>query len=196
MTVVLILLCSSGATKLLSHELYRVREAARRELAERGEEALEELERAVRAEDPEKALAAVGLLARLGEKALPALEEALHSEDDAVASAAWEAVVRRRGRAWMGVSIKDVQGPNGEPVGGGALVAEVKKNTPAEESGMKAGDIIIGFNGEEALSVSDLIRVVGGTRPGTRCRVELIRSGEPVEVELKVTTMPEEYLRR
>lgn len=196
MTVVLILLCSSGATELLSHELYRVREAARRELAERGEEALEELERAVRGEDAETALAAVGLLARLGEKALPALEEALHSEDDAVASAAWDAVVRRRGRAWMGVSIKDVQGPNGEPMGGGVLVANVLKDTPAESSGVKPNDVIVGFNGEEALSVSDLIRVVGGTRPGTRCRVELIRSGEPVEMELKVTTMPEKPLRR
>ena len=194
--VALVALVSSQSVEFLSHELYHVREAARRELLRRGEEALEELERASQSEDAETALAAVKLLVRIGEKALPALEKALLSDNDAVASLAWDAATALRGRAWIGVSIGELEGPNGEPVGGGVLVASVLKDTPAESSGMKPGDIIVGFDGQESPSVSDLIRLVGATRPGTRSRLELIRSGELMVIELTVARMPDMHLRR
>ena len=193
MTVALLVL---SAVESLSHELYGVREAARREIAEQGEEALEELARAARGEDAEAALAAVGLLARLGEKAVPALEKALDSEHETVVIAAWDAVTRLRGRAWIGVNIAEVGGPDGQPMGGGVQVLKVLKDTPAESSGIKPGDVIVGFNGEETVSVSDLIRAVGATRPGTKSRVALIRAGEPMEIELTVAGMPPEHLRR
>ncbi len=195
MTVALLVL-SSQTVDLLSHELFDVRERARRELEARGEDALEELERAAVSGDAEKALAAVRLLARIGEKAVPALEGALESEHEAVAGAAWDAVTRLRGRAWIGVSINEIEGPGGEPMGGGVLVVSVLKDTPAESSGIKPGDIIVGFNGKESPSVSDLIRIVGGARPGTKSRVELIRDGESVEVEMTPVRMPEKHMRR
>jgi serine protease Do len=68
----------------------------------------------------------------------------------------------------------------------GALVNSVERNSPAGKGGIEATDIILRFDGEDVESSSDLPRIVGGTRPGTRVQVEVWRRGAARTLQLPV----------
>jgi serine protease Do len=61
----------------------------------------------------------------------------------------------------------------------GALVNSVETGSPADKGGIEATDIITRFDGKDVESSSDLPRIVGATRPGTRVPVEVWRKGAP-----------------
>ncbi|MBW1983019.1 MAG: Do family serine endopeptidase, partial [Deltaproteobacteria bacterium] len=98
-------------------------------------------------------------------------------------------------RGWLGVSIQEVTPELAKSFGlkqaGGALVADVIKDSPAEKSGIKRGDIIVKFGTESIESPHELSRVVAGTKPGKRVKVGLIREGRERTVTVKIGTMPE-----
>ena len=74
----------------------------------------------------------------------------------------------------------------------GALVNSVEKNSPADKAGVLATDIITRFNGKAVESSSDLPRIVGSTRPGSRVDVEVWRKGEARTLELTVGELKED----
>jgi len=74
----------------------------------------------------------------------------------------------------------------------GALVNSVEKGSPADKAGIEATDIITRFDGKEVDSSSDLPRIVGGTRPGTRVPVEVWRKGAPRVLSIAVGELLEE----
>jgi serine protease Do len=59
----------------------------------------------------------------------------------------------------------------------GALVRGVESGSPAEKAGVEAGDIITKFEGKAVDKSSDLPRMVGGTKPGTRSALTVFRRG-------------------
>jgi predicted metalloprotease with PDZ domain len=50
----------------------------------------------------------------------------------------------------------------------GALVRSVEAGSPADKAGIEAGDIITKFNGQAIDKATDLPRLVGNTKPGTK----------------------------
>ena len=84
-----------------------------------------------------------------------------------------------RGR--MGVQIDQVSKEVAESIGlgkpVGALVRGVEAGAPAEKAGVEAGDIITKFDGRVIEKSSDLPRIVGGTKPGTKSTVTVFRRG-------------------
>jgi len=76
----------------------------------------------------------------------------------------------------------------------GALVNSVEKNSPADKAGVLATDIITRFNGKTVESSSDLPRIVGGTRPGSRVDLEVWRKGEPRTLEITVGELKEDRI--
>ena len=84
-----------------------------------------------------------------------------------------------RGR--IGVQIDQVSKENAEASGQGraqgALVRGVESGSPAEKAGVEAGDIITKFEGKVVEKSSDLPRVVGATKPGTRSSLTVFRRG-------------------
>ena len=72
----------------------------------------------------------------------------------------------------------------------GALVAGVEKGSPAEKSGLVAGDVILKFDGKPINSSSDLPRVVAATKPGKDVGVEILRKGNMRNLSLTVGEMP------
>jgi Do/DeqQ family serine protease len=85
----------------------------------------------------------------------------------------------RRGR--IGVGIQNVTPALRDGLGlkslNGALISNVDEDTPAEKAGLKEGDIVIEFNGEEVLDSNDLRNLVGLLQPGTRVGVTYLRDG-------------------
>lgn len=55
----------------------------------------------------------------------------------------------------------------------GALVSSIEKAGPADKAGVEAGDIILKFDGKPVAQSSDLPRIVGGTKPGTKSTVQV-----------------------
>jgi serine protease Do len=76
----------------------------------------------------------------------------------------------------------------------GALVNAVEKGSPADKGGIEATDIIPRFDGKEVESSSDLPRIVGATRPGSRVAIEVWRQGAGRTLNLTVGELLEERI--
>ena len=99
-------------------------------------------------------------------------------------------------RGMIGVQIQNVDRDSaralGLPRSGGALVNSVSTDSAAEKSGIKVGDVILGFNGSEVVSSSDLPPLVGLTPPGTKATLSVFRNGKTMEVPITVGEVPQD----
>lgn len=103
-------------------------------------------------------------------------------------------------RGWIGVKIQNVTPEIAESMGlkttKGALIAQPQKGAPAEEAGLKAGDLIVAVNGEKIETPRDLARRIAALGPGKTADVTYQRSGVEKTVKLKLGTLPEEQEAR
>lgn len=60
----------------------------------------------------------------------------------------------------------------------GALVSQVIKGSPADGAGIKVGDVIVRYDGQDVQDARQLRNLVAATVPGTRVKVEVIRDGK------------------
>jgi serine protease Do len=102
-----------------------------------------------------------------------------------------------RGR--IGVQIEAVTKDVAESIGlgkpRGALVRGVEQGSPANKAGIEAGDIITRYDGKEVQKVSDLPRLVGNTKPGTKTSVTVFRRGSTRELKIVIGEVkPDEEL--
>lgn len=93
-------------------------------------------------------------------------------------------------RGWLGVQIQRVDRDLAESFGldraAGALVTRVFADSPAEEAGIREGDIITEFGGRTIDLSSDLPHVVGRFKAGTDTEVKVVRTGESLTLSVKV----------
>lgn len=93
-----------------------------------------------------------------------------------------------RGR--IGVQIDQVTKEVAESIGlgkaQGALVRGVEVGSPAEKAGVEAGDIITRFDGKTIEKSTDLPRMVGSTKPGTRSSLTVFRRGSSKELSIAI----------
>lgn len=74
----------------------------------------------------------------------------------------------------------------------GALVGQIMADGPAQNAELKAGDIIVAFNGQPVRHSSDLPLMVGRTRPGTDIALTLIREGKEHTLNARIEQLPDE----
>jgi len=91
-------------------------------------------------------------------------------------------------RGWLGVVIQSITPEIAQSLGlsgtNGALVADVSKNGPADKAGIKRGDVIVGFNGNEIKDFSDLTKLVALSDPGSKVSLTILRNGEKSSIEI------------
>jgi serine protease Do len=99
-------------------------------------------------------------------------------------------------RGWLGVAIQNLTPELARSFGlegtKGALVSELLgDDTPAAKAGLRAGDIIVEFNGEPVESNNHLVHLVADVRPGQSVPVKYFRGGElrTGEVEMALRTV-------
>jgi serine protease Do len=101
----------------------------------------------------------------------------------------------RTRRGWLGVRIQLVTDEIAESLGldkaRGALVASVTETGPADKGGIKAGDIVLKFDGKDVADMRRLPRIVAATRINEEVPVELWRDGKKVTVQVKVGELEE-----
>jgi len=92
------------------------------------------------------------------------------------------------GGSRVGISIRDVDRADVEreklPGQYGAVIEEVRSGSPAERAGLKAGDVVIEFDGERVRSARQLSRLVEETPAGRTVKAAVVRAGHRVDVDL------------
>lgn len=93
-------------------------------------------------------------------------------------------------RGWLGVTIQNIDKNLAESFGldrpRGALIAQLAPDGPAEKSGLKAGDVIIAFDGKDVEDSAHLPHIVGLMEPGSTVPVVVVRNRKEKTVEVKI----------
>ncbi|HCO91944.1 MAG TPA: serine protease [Alphaproteobacteria bacterium] len=91
-------------------------------------------------------------------------------------------------RGWLGVRIQSVTDELAESFGldkaRGALVAEVTDGGPAEQAGIRVGDVILSFNDTDVPEMRDLPRIVAETQVGKKVQVVVWRDGRKKDFDV------------
>ena len=105
----------------------------------------------------------------------------------------------RTRRGWLGVRIQTVTKQIAESLElgkpRGALVAGVNEKGPAKESGLKAGDVILTFDGQPVQEMRDLPRIVAETPIDKTVKLKVWRSGDngkTLELSVTIGELPED----
>ncbi|WP_036168393.1 Do family serine endopeptidase [Massilia sp. 9096] len=99
-------------------------------------------------------------------------------------------------RGKIGVQISEVTRDVAESLGlgraHGAEVAMVEPGGPADKGGVRVGDIILKFNGQDIDKSTDLPRLVGATSVGSRASVTVWRRGNQIELPINVVELKDD----
>ncbi len=98
-------------------------------------------------------------------------------------------------RGWLGVTIQDVNQALAESFGldipAGALVASVTEGGPAALAGIRAGDVILEFNGDDISLSADLPPMVGSSPVDKNAVVTLLRDRQKVTLDVMIQELQE-----
>ncbi len=98
-------------------------------------------------------------------------------------------------RGWLGVNIQsiteDIASSLGVPDRRGALISAVRPDSPADTGGLKAGDVIVRFDGRDVANVRALPRIVARTGEGKTVAVEIMRKGKPMTLNVVIGRLEE-----
>jgi putative serine protease PepD len=72
----------------------------------------------------------------------------------------------------------------------GAAVDQVRSGTPADDAGLRAGDVITAVDGKQIRSASELRAAINNLQPGETISLRYTRDGESHTVEVKLTSRP------
>jgi len=98
-------------------------------------------------------------------------------------------VVRGRIAVAIGEVTKEVADSLGLPKAQGALVSSVEPGGPADKAGIQPGDIILKYNGHDVSTATDLPRMVGDTKPGTKATITVWRKGQSRDLPITIAEM-------
>ncbi len=100
-------------------------------------------------------------------------------------------------RGFLGVSIQDLTPDLAKSFGikkeetRGVLVSEVTKNSPADNAGIKQGDIVTELNGQTVQKASDLQYRVSMLKPGTKANLVVLRENQQKNITVALGERPE-----
>jgi serine protease Do len=100
-------------------------------------------------------------------------------------------------RGFLGIAFQEMDNNTADaldlPSAEGVLVQSIQPGTPAEEAGIKMGDVITGFNGEKVKDGQEFRMMVAEAGPGQRVTVEILRDEKRLTKKL-VLADREEFL--
>jgi serine protease Do len=98
------------------------------------------------------------------------------------------------GAGWLGVAVSEVTAEKAKeanlPWAEGVLVDRVMDATPGAKAGLKPGDIITRYNGQEVEGVLQFMRLVRETPPGHTAEMTVRREGKEEKLSAEVGSRP------
>jgi hypothetical protein len=165
----------------LGHESYKVREEATAYLKSFGTELIPLMTEALKSSDPEVRTRARNVVDSIANRERPVEPELA------------KILMRRSGvhkpvekRGFLGISMDNVEEGN-KP---GAQVVAIVKGTPAEEVGLRAGDIILVIDGINIQDSTDLLEIVSAKDPGTKIKMKVLRDKKTMEIDATLIRRP------
>ena len=96
---------------------------------------------------------------------------------------------------YLGVYLSDLTRETarrfGSPVDSGALVEEVEPGGPADNAGVRRGDVVTAAGREEVRSSGDLISALRSYQPGDAVDLTVLRNGEETTLQVNLAESPE-----
>ena len=91
---------------------------------------------------------------------------------------------------YLGVGVMDIDSARAQTLKlkepRGAEVTRVDSGTPADKAGIKSGDVILEYNGQQVEGTEELQRLVRETPPGRQVKIGVWRNGAPLTVTATV----------
>jgi serine protease Do len=101
-------------------------------------------------------------------------------------------------RGYLGVGIQDLTKDLATSFGlddtDGVLVASVASGTPAQDAGLKTGDVIVSFDGNDVRDTNQLRNLVARTPVGHKVTVEVIRDKKLRQFSVEIGELPDNVL--
>lgn len=73
----------------------------------------------------------------------------------------------------------------------GALIIDVTKGSPAEEAGLKAGDIVMRFDGKSVRNAEETLSRIQAKKAGEKAQIAILRKGQSLTAEVTVSAKSE-----
>jgi serine protease Do len=95
-------------------------------------------------------------------------------------------------RGFIGLSLRPTTPDlgRGDQINGGALVEGVVERSPADQAGMRPGDLIVEFNEKPVANPRQFRLMVAQTRPGTEVNLKVLRNGREQSFTVVLQEMP------
>ena len=71
----------------------------------------------------------------------------------------------------------------------GALIVRVEPDSPAAAGGLKPGDVVVEYQGQQVTTSGQLVKMVADTTPGTNASLKVIRDKRPVTLSAKIGSL-------
>jgi serine protease Do len=119
-----------------------------------------------------------------------------------MARAAMQSLIKtgRVVRGFLGASTQDVTPLLGKifrlPDVKGAIVTDLQVKGSAEKAGLRRGDVVVRFDARDVMDSGHLRNLVAASAIGSRHRLDVVRDGKPIQVELVVQEAPRERARK
>jgi serine protease Do len=85
----------------------------------------------------------------------------------------------------IGVSVKDVDTQTDrQRAQAGAIIDDVRADSPADKAGLKRSDIVVEFDGERVRSARHFTRLVEETPPGRTVKATILRDGQRKDIQI------------
>jgi serine protease Do len=103
-------------------------------------------------------------------------------------------------RPWVGIGLQDIT-PDlmkffNLKEKEGALISQVYSGSPAEQVGLKVGDVVIEVDGVKIKSSQDVVREVLKKKMGQKVNLVILRGGKRLEISVTTAQMPEKIGER
>jgi len=93
-------------------------------------------------------------------------------------------------RGWLGVYISNIEPAMAKALNlkpySGVLIDDVMEDTPAEQAGLKPGDVITEVNGEAVKHTVELRDKVAMIKPGTKAKFDILRDGKKMSFNIEL----------
>ncbi len=103
-------------------------------------------------------------------------------------------------RGWIGVSVQDLNDDLVRSlnlrVNQGALISDIANGSPADEAGLKRGDLVTEFNGDRLGSGGHFRNKIATSRPGSTITLKVSRGSEALSIKIIVGEPPVKEVQR
>ena len=97
-------------------------------------------------------------------------------------------------RGWVGIGVQDLTPELTKalnlPKVNGALITEVVPRSPAQQAGLRAGDVLVAVDNKPVTDYASTLNLIAALKPGTVAPLKVVRANDTIEFKVNVGTRP------